>query len=227
MHANQLADLLKSQSLFSDCDADELSDIILRGHYQRYAKGQKLMTQGDTGSTLYVILSGIARVSMVASNGREIVLDYSEAGSVLGEIALLDGGDRTATVEAIQTVEALSLTRDAFRDIVARHQGLAFRLLRAMARRLRQSNDIIETDRAFTAGPRLARYLLRLMVLDTEEGRLKLSLSQGELGNFAGMSREQINRQLSGWADSGIVELKGGQVLIKDKPMLLEMAEGF
>jgi CRP-like cAMP-binding protein len=104
------------------------------------------------------------------------------------------------------------------------------RLLRAMARRLRQNNAVIEADRAYTSGPRLARFLLRLMMAGEDglgEGQLKLALSQGELGNFAGMSREQINRQLSAWADSGVVALKGGRVSILDREALMDVAEAW
>ena len=84
---------------------------------------------------------------------------------------------------------------------------------------------MIEADRAYTSGPRLARFLLRLMMgggeTESGEARLKIALSQGELGNFAGMSREQINRQLSAWADSGIVALKTGRVTVLDREALV------
>ncbi|MFC4295480.1 Crp/Fnr family transcriptional regulator [Novosphingobium tardum] len=234
MHAAQLADTLAAQSLFADCEADELSDIILRGYHRSYKRDQEMMAQGDEGDSLFIVLSGLARVSMVAANGREIVLDYAEPGSVLGEIAFLDGGERTASVHAIDPVEALCLSRAAFDEIVARRPGLSTRLLRAMARRLRQNNEVIEADRAYTSGPRLARFLLRLMITGDEGlpavgegGQLKLAISQGELGSFAGMSREQINRQLSAWADSGIIGLKGGRVSITDREALMDVAEAW
>lgn len=225
MHATELAGLLAAHSLFADCKSDELSDIILRGHYVRYRKGQEIMGQGEDGDNLLIILSGFARISMVASNGHEIVLDYAEPGYVIGEIAFLDGGTRTATIEALSELTALSLTRAAFDEVIEKHHELALRMLKAMARRLRQSNDIIEADRAFTSGPRLARYLLRLMVVGATDGKLKLDLSQSELGNFVGLSREQINRQLSAWADHGVIELKQGQVRIIDRDLLLEISE--
>ncbi|OYX92392.1 MAG: Crp/Fnr family transcriptional regulator, partial [Novosphingobium sp. 35-62-5] len=162
-------------------------------------------------------------------NGREIILDYAEPGHVLGEIAFLDGGERSATVEVIDPIEALVLTRGAFSDIIEKHKGLALRLLKAMARRLRQNNAVIEADRAYTSGPRLARFLLRLMMGDGagNENQLKIALSQGELGNFAGMSREQINRQLSAWAENGMVGLKGGRVTILDRDALIDVAEAW
>jgi len=229
MHAAQLAETLTSQSLFADCEPDELSDIILRGHLRTFKRDQELMAQGDQGDTLFIILSGLARVSMVAANGREIILDYAEPGHVLGEIAFLDGGERTASVHAIEPVEALCLSRSAFSEIIERHKGLAMRLLKAMARRLRQNNAVIEADRAYTSGPRLARFLLRLTMHGEGEtgGQLKIALSQGELGNFAGMSREQINRQLSAWVDSGIVALKSGRVTVLDRESLMDVAEAW
>jgi len=226
MHAAQLAELLTAQSLFADCEPDELSDILLRGHHRSFKRDQEMLAQGGEGDSLFIVLAGLARVSMVAANGREIVLDYAEPGAVLGEIAFLDGGERTASVHAIEPVEALCLTRPAFDEVVARHQGLSMRLLRAMARRARQNNAVIEADRAYTSGPRLARFLLRLMITGGD-GQLKLALSQGELGNFAGMSREQINRQLSAWAESGVIGLKGGRVNIIDREALMDVAEAW
>lgn len=229
MDAAKLAEALTAQSLFADCEPAELSDIIARGQSRAFKPGQELMAQGEEGKTLFIVLKGLARVSMVAANGREIILDYAEPGHVLGEIAFLDGGDRTASVEAIEPIEALVLTRAAFADIIEKHQGLSLRLLKAMARRLRQNNAVIEADRAYTSGPRLARFLLRLMMGEGagNENQLKLALSQGELGNFAGMSREQINRQLSAWAENGMVALKGGRVTILDRDALIDVAEAW
>jgi CRP/FNR family cyclic AMP-dependent transcriptional regulator len=233
MHAAQLSQKLAAQSLFVDCHPDELSDIILRGQHRTFKRDQEIMAQGDQGDTLFIVLAGLARVSMVAANGREIILDYAEPGAVLGEIAFLDGGERTASVHAIDPVEALSLSRTAFGDILSRHQGLAMRILQAMARRLRQSNAVIEAERAYPSGPRLARFLLRLMMTAEEdkshggEGRLKLALSQTELGSFAGMSREQINRQLAAWAETGVIGLKGGRVSIIDREALMDVAEAW
>jgi CRP-like cAMP-binding protein len=227
MDAATLAQTLTAPSLLAGCSPEELADIASRGSVRSFKPGTAIILQGDPGDTLWIMLQGLARVSMVAANGREIVLDYAEPGAVLGEIAFLDGGARTASVEAIEPVEALGLTRAAFTEIVGKHQGLAMRLLQAMARRLRQNNTVIEADRAYTSGPRLARFLLRLMMGGEEETRLKIALSQGELGNFAGMSREQINRQLSAWADSGIVSLKTGRVTVLDREALVDIAEAW
>ena len=148
MDAATLAQTLNAQSLLAGCSAEELADIAARSTVRGFKPGTAIILQGDPGDTLWIMLKGLARVSMVAANGREIVLDYAEPGAVLGEIAFLDGGERTASVVAIEPVEALGLTRAAFTEIVGKHQGLAMRLLQAMARRLRQNNTVIEADRA-------------------------------------------------------------------------------
>lgn len=225
MKAEELAEILAEHSLFADCDEAELADLILRGHFVEYDKGDDMIVQGDAGESLLILLSGNARTSMIASNGHEIVLDYAEPGQVLGEIALLDGGERTATVTAIERSSALTITRSAFGDILQKHKNMALRVLKVMANRIRMANTMIEGDRAYTSGPRLARYLLRLSVVGAEEGRLKLDLSQSELGNFAGMSREHINRQLSAWSEDDIVSVESGKVRILNHAMLSNIAE--
>jgi CRP-like cAMP-binding protein len=187
-------------------------------------KGDVLLHQGDAGDYLIILLDGTIRVSMVASNGREIILDYLEPGAVIGEIALLDGGERTASVTALGEGKYLKLGAKAFREVLEKHPSVAWRLLRVMARRLRNANNTIESDRAYASGPRLARTLQRLMQKGAEGAALRLDLSQSELGAFAGISRENINRQLGAWADVGIVSLESGRVRVLDREVLEEIA---
>lgn len=224
MDAATLAALMPATSLFAACRTDELNDLLSLASEQIMKKGQVLMLQGDPGDFLVILLTGNARVTMVASNGREITLDYADPGDVLGEIALLDGGERTASVIALAAGRYLRLSRAAFEAFVERQPGMAWRLMRALARRLRKADSTIESDRAYASGPRLARYLQRLMLDDSKQGRLRLDLSQGELGNFAGMSRENINRQLSAWAEAGVIALEQGRINILDSQFLAEIA---
>jgi CRP-like cAMP-binding protein len=102
-----------------------------------------------------------------------------------------------------------------------------------MARRLRQNNAVIEADRAYTSGPRLARFPAAPDGRERQRrGKRRRRKAEdraepGELGNFAGMSREQINRQLSAWAENGLVGLKGGRVTILDRQALIDVAEAW
>ncbi|MBC7986606.1 MAG: Crp/Fnr family transcriptional regulator [Sphingomonadaceae bacterium] len=224
MSADQLLALLPDHSLLAACEAHELDDLLGRARVDAVKKREVLMHQGDPGTTVIILVTGTARVNMVSANGREIVLDYVGPGTVLGEIAVLDGGERTATVTMMEEGSVLRLTRGACEDFIARHPAVALKMLSEMARRLRVMNETVESDRAFSSGPRLARYLQRLFDEEVSQQRLRIDLSQTELGNFVGISRENINRQLSAWADSGLIELDHGKIRIVDSEALWEIA---
>lgn len=220
----KLAELQDPDSIFSGLGLQDWADIAARAVQVKFVKGKELLSQGDTGDSLLILTEGSARVSMLTAGGREIVLAYAEPGAVLGEIALLDGGERTASVVATSAGNALQLGRNAMRDFAASHPEFAWSLMQQLARRLRTADQTIESDRAYASGPRLARYLKRLIRKDADAAQ-RLELSQTELGNFAGMSREHINRQLRSWEESGIISLEQGRVRVLDPDMLEDISE--
>jgi CRP-like cAMP-binding protein len=220
----ELAALLPERSLFSGCSAAELEDLLAVGSILNVQPNETILRQGDDGDALILLLEGVVRVSMVTSNGREIILDYAEPGAMLGEIALLDGEPRTASTISLWKGRVLRLSRAAFESFIERHPKMALKVMRDMAQRLRQTDTTIENDRAFATGPRLARFLKRLT--ESKHGqKLAGDLSQSELGNFVGISRENINRQLSVWAGEGVIELCQGKIRILDSEYLSQIAE--
>ncbi|RYE73734.1 MAG: cyclic nucleotide-binding domain-containing protein, partial [Hyphomicrobiales bacterium] len=148
----ELAALLPKSSVFGECDEAQLADLLAVGKIQPTRANEEILTQGDEGTSLIILLDGVVRISMVTPNGREIILDYAEAGAVLGEIAVLDGAPRTASAIAMWPGRLLRLSRTAFEGFIERHPKVAIRLLREMARRLRETDSTIESDRAFTTG---------------------------------------------------------------------------
>ncbi|HMO75405.1 MAG TPA: Crp/Fnr family transcriptional regulator [Sphingopyxis sp.] len=220
----RLAELQGPDSIFSGLSLQDWADIAGRAVQIQFVKGKELLAQGDAGDSLLILTEGSARVSMLTAGGREIVLAYAEPGAVLGEIALLDGGERTASVTATSAGAALQLGRNAMRDFAASHPEFAWSLMQQLARRLRTADQTIESDRAYASGPRLARYLRRLIRTDVETAQ-RVELSQTELGNFAGMSREHINRQLRSWEESGIIALEQGRVRVLDVDTLEDISE--
>ncbi|TAK07148.1 MAG: Crp/Fnr family transcriptional regulator, partial [Rhizorhabdus sp.] len=201
------------------------ADLLAIGSLHTTKANEEILRQGDEGTSLIIILDGVVRVSMVTPNGREIILDYAEAGAVLGEIAVLDDQPRTASAIAMWAGRVLRISRAHFFGFIERNPKVAIRLLREMARRLRESDMTIESDRAFTTGPRLARYLKRLTDQKVHGTRLTRDLSQSELGSFVGISRENINRQLAAWASEGVIELTQGKIRIIDPDYLTQIAE--
>lgn len=221
----ELAAHLPKGSVFAECDEAELADLLNVGTVHATRANDGILRQGDEGTSLVIVLDGVVRISMVTPNGREIILDYAEAGAVVGEIAVLDGQPRTASAIAMWEGRILRLSRTAFEGFIERHPKIAIRLLREMARRLRETDSTIESDRAFTTAPRLARYLKRLTDQKVHGTRLTRDLSQTELGSFVGISRENINRQLAAWATEGVIELTQGKIRIVDPDYLTQIAE--
>lgn len=224
MDAQQLHGKLPEHSLLHALDAEELSRLLREAREHSAKKGKTLLEQGDEGDFLIILLEGQARVTVFTANGREIVLDYAGAGSVLGEIALLDGGTRTASVIAMEPVRYLALSRGVFERVIAENHHIALRLMRELAQRLRRANQTIENDRAYAAPPRLARFLLRLLA-GNEGNDPVISLSQTELAMFAGISRENINRQLNLWSQAGLIALEQGKVRVLDREWMEDVAD--
>ena len=221
----KLAGLQGPDSIFSGLTVEDWAEIASRSVQVNFVKGKELLVQGDPGDMMLILTEGTARVSMLTAGGREIVLAYAEPGAVLGEIALLDGGERTASVTATSAGSALQLGRNALKDFAASHPEFTWSLMQQLARRLRTADQTIESDRAYASGPRLARYLKRLIRKDSAEKSHRVELSQTELGNFAGMSREHINRQLKSWEESGVISLEQGRVRVLDAEMLEDISE--
>ncbi|HEX7874777.1 MAG TPA: Crp/Fnr family transcriptional regulator [Sphingobium sp.] len=219
-----LLEKLPDESLLKVLDPAELTELLGQAREAKARKGEAIIRQGDDGNALLILLEGQARVTVYSANGREIVLEYAGPGTVLGEIALLDGGVRTASVIAMGPLKYLILPRSVFEHVVASNHRMALRLMKELATRLRRANQTIETDRAYAAASRLARFLLRLAYENGEAGDA-IRLSQTELSMFAGISRENINRQLSLWQQEGIVAVTHGGVTIMDREALEDIAD--
>lgn len=223
MEAGVIVDKLPEDSLLQALNETELKELLQQAREHKAKKGQVLLNQGDKADHLLILLEGQARITIYSANGREIVLGYASTGQVLGEIALLDGGTRTASVIAMEPLRYLTIGRVAFEQMVERSPGVALRLMREMANRLRLANQTIETDRAYAAASRLARFLLRL--LKPQDAEPRITLSQTELSMFAGISRENINRQLGLWAQAGIVAVEQGHIRILELEPLEDIAD--
>lgn len=208
--------------------APQQLDTLLRSSTRRDLKrGDVILEQGDEpGDFAVFILSGTVKVSMVSASGREIILNYSSAGDVVGEIAMLDQRPRTATVSATEATSVLVIPAPAFQAAALANPASMAGVMRALASRVRQLNLVVESDRTFSMAPRLARALVRLLdPTDPDGRRMRLNPSQSDLGAFAGIARENVSRLMSDWEERGILQRADGSLEVVDREYLELLAE--
>lgn len=217
---------LAPDTLLGALEPSQLQDLLRNASRRELKPGEAIITQGDEdGDFAVFLLSGGLKISMVSASGREIILNYCGPGEVVGEIAMLDSGARTATVSAVERSSVLLLPSRTFIAAATANPDSLIGVMRTLARRVRQLNLVIESDRTFSMAPRLARALVRLADPEHNDGRLRYNPSQSDLGAFAGLARENVSRLLTEWETRGIVGRKGRALVIRDADYLQTLAE--
>lgn len=217
---------LASDSLLRALAPDQLAALLQKAKRRELSPGDIVINQGDeNGDFAVFVLSGGLKVSFVSAGGREIILNYCAPGELVGEIALLDSGPRTATVTAAVPSSVLLIPTTIFLETVASNPASVVGVMRELAQRVRQQNLVIESDRTFSMGPRLARALVRLIDRERGDGSLLYNPSQSDLGAFAGLARENVSRLLSEWEEQGVVSREGRALVVDDVEYLQLLAE--
>jgi CRP/FNR family cyclic AMP-dependent transcriptional regulator len=185
-----------------------------------------VFTQGQPGDALFGVIKGRVRISSSTAAGKEMILNILEPGEVFGEIALLDGHPRTATAVAVTPTELFSITRQVFLGLLARRAELAQHLLMLLCERIRWSSGIAEDLALLDVPARVARRLVcltkdRLSAAGTPP---ELLISQQELANFLGLSRQIVNQHLQVWKERQWIILGRGKLQIKDMRAMRKVA---
>ncbi len=226
---DRLGDLiarLAPDSLLRALAPDQLDTLLRDASTRDLSPGEAIIAQGDEdGDFAVVVLTGGLKITMVSASGHEIILNYCGPGELVGEIAMLDSGPRTATVSAVVPSSVLLLPSGTFLAAATASPASAAGVMRELARRVRQLNMVIESDRTFSMAPRLALALVRLIDTTRDDGRLRFDLNQTDLGAFAGLARENVSRLLSEWETQGIIARHGRKVLVRDRDYLQTLAE--
>lgn len=221
--------LLERCSLFRGLADDTRRQLAAHAHRRRFAQGDVIFRIGSAGQSMMAVLAGSVRITVPSPQGKEIVLADIEAGQVFGEIALLDGKERTADAVAVTSCELLVLERRDLLPFIREHPEVGQKLLEVLCDRLRRADEHL-TEIAFLELPvRLAKALLRTTsdpaTSGTARRSTKLSLSQRELANMIGGARESVNRCLGQWQDRGIIRLDKGWIYILSRDALKEIAD--
>ena len=214
--------------MFEALDEETTRDLRAAMSELRLRRGEILFLEGEPGDRLYVIADGKIKLGHAAPDGRETLIAVLGPGEMLGELALFDPGPRAATATAIAPTRLLELRHDDLTGILAGRPELSSQLLQSLARRLRRTNAAL-ADLVFSDVPgRVAKALLDLAKRFGErvdEGiRLVHDLTQEELAQLVGASRETVNKALSEFGNRGWIRLEGRAVLVLDEARLIKRA---
>ncbi|WP_067779595.1 Crp/Fnr family transcriptional regulator [Actinomyces vulturis] len=206
-------------------EQDELRAMMTRTTLRR---GETLFTEGEQGDRLYVLLTGKIKLGHTSADGRENLLAVLGPGEVVGELTLFDPGPRSTTATAVAPTDLLALEHGQLMNFIENHPALAKDMLRSLAQRLRRTNTAL-ADLVFSDVPgRVAKALLDLadrFGANTEDGlHVPHDLTQEELAQLVGASRETVNKSLAEFVSRGWIRLEGRAVTLLDVERLRRRA---
>ncbi|OBY25682.1 MULTISPECIES: Crp/Fnr family transcriptional regulator [Leisingera] len=218
------AALLAQSALFAGLDRTVLHGLAARAHLRRHEAGAQIFRCGSPGDSMMAIARGTVRISAMAPTARDVVLTDLNQGDVFGEIALLDGGGRSADAHALTNCTLLILERHAFLQVLQTAPDLAVRLIELLCARMRRSDERMMEIAFLQLPPRLARTLLRLASGGGARPAKRLAQSQSEIADMIGGSRENVNRCLRKWQKAGLIGLADGWIILLDPAGLARIA---
>jgi len=210
--------------IFSVLSDEDANAIIQLGRVVQHPAKHIVFQVGEEGDHLLILLEGRVKVSLTSPEGKEAILSILKPGDVMGEMALLDGETRSATLTTMDACNFLVLWRRDFLPFLERNPHVALKLLAGISRRLRATNDMVGNLSFLNLPARLARILINL---GQQYGKLTsagiaigLKLSQEELGNLVGVSRESVNRQVRIWVEAGVLDYTHGTLILRNSDVL-------
>lgn len=216
-------------ALFGELDETALQALADKAVHRKYRKGNVIFVQGEQGDRCFAIVDGAVKISAYHPDGREAVMAVLGPGDVFGELSLFDDAPRSADATAIEDTELLSLNTRDVTEAIRTHPELGLALLRVLGRRLRHTNEALQDIAFFDVPGRVARRIADLAETHgeaTAEGVLiELPLSQENLAQMVGATRESVNKALSLLRRRGLVSRVGRRYLVSDVAKLRSRAK--
>jgi len=216
--------LLGNCVLFRGLKIDERAAIISRARIRNVGAGERIFSIGAPGDYMAAVLTGSIRITVPSPHGRELLLAIVEAGELFGEIALLDGKERTADAMANTSSALAILDRQEVLSFLERHPALWPRIVEILCERIRHADIQLAEVALLRLPARLAKALLRMAGGDPNPApdyrHFHVQLTQQDLANMVGATRETVNKCLAAWQRQGLIQIDGGQITVADRSRL-------
>jgi CRP-like cAMP-binding protein len=220
--------LLRNHPLFRELPAPVIERLGSYMKRRAVSRGSTIFSKGDPGTGLMGVLVGSVKISVASADGRDVVLNIIHQGQIFGEIALLDGHPRTADATAMTDCELIVIERRDFVAFLRTQPDVTLKFIEILCSRLRRTSEQVQDVTFLNLPTRLAKALLRLTAaVETPAPKGKVTITQREISQIIGRSRESTNKQLRAWAKHGWLRLeRGGVTVLRSEKLAQVAAEG-
>jgi CRP/FNR family transcriptional regulator, cyclic AMP receptor protein len=224
--SNSKLSVLRQNPIFRDLEPEALDQLCRYAKHMVLKRGATLFAKDDPGNSLYAVISGTVKLSVSSPDGRNAILNLVGPGEVFGEMSVLDGQPRSADATANTNCEIFVIDRRDFLPFVRSQPTLAMKFIELLCVRLRWTSEQVEQVILQDLPGRLASALLGLIERRKPESESHtISITQQEISEMVGMTRESINKQLRAWVTRNWVRLEHGAIVVLDPAALRDLAE--
>jgi CRP/FNR family transcriptional regulator, cyclic AMP receptor protein len=230
--AEHTVEAIRAVLLFRELGPAELDALAHQVVQRRYGRNEVIFSQADRGDGLYIVVSGHVSIGRQNPDGDELIFAMYEAGEYFGELALFDQEPRAAGATSVDESSLLFLSRHNFRTFMDSHPGALWTCLAVVVAQLRRCTDLADEIALLDVRSRLARRLLRL----AREGMISggnagahdptFRITQQQLANMTGATRESVNKHLNAFVDDGLIRLDRGRITLVDLARLEQASIG-
>ncbi len=209
--------LLNNIPLFDELEQDERDALTRRLNIRQLPKNTVIILDGDESDSLYIILAGKVKVFLTDEEGKEVILNYQGPGQYFGEMALLDESPRSASVITLESSKIAVLSKHDFMQCLSEHPKIAMSIIRHLTTRLRSLTDKVKNLALMNVYGRVTHTLIDLSELEGDNRVVSERLTQQELANLVGASREMVTRILKDLTKGGYIDIQNKKITIKEK----------
>jgi CRP/FNR family transcriptional regulator, cyclic AMP receptor protein len=209
--------MLDKIPLFSDLDKAELELLSTRTVTRQYPRNAVIINEGDLSDSLYIIRSGSVKVFLGNDEGKEVILNVQKTGEYFGELALIDSGPRSASVMTQEKTVLSLISKPDFEEFLQQHPAATVKIMRGLVKRLRALSESVRSLALMDVYGRVARLLLKLSQPEGEVRVIRDVLTQQDIADRVGASREMVSRILKDLREGGYIEINDRHITLRER----------